>query len=286
MIKLAVSKTKIVAAASAVGIALFVSVALLQIGTSAQNIEQSAAPRAVIIDQLHSDIPNEYFQKKATELLKDGGYEVDLYTTENVTVDFYKKLPSMNYKFIVIRSHALSKETADKSVMLFSGEKYTTEKYIQEQLFGQVTRGTPLLEQEFRSRLNNSQHFSQTNDSNVLLSVTTPVEVINHTRSEYFLITPKFVNELMVGRFPNSTILIGGCNSLENLSIAKPLIERGASNIIGWNDFVGSSDNDRTILRVLEEILANKKDPKDAVDLVMENYYHNPKYPGTLKYYS
>jgi len=50
--------------------------------------------KAVIIDQLYQDFPNESFQQNATKLLTDGGYEVDLFTTADITIDFYKELPS------------------------------------------------------------------------------------------------------------------------------------------------------------------------------------------------
>ena len=64
--------------------------------------------KAVIIDQLHNDISNPVYHNKATSLLTDAGYEVDVYTTDDITVDFYKELPSMNYEFILIRSHSLA----------------------------------------------------------------------------------------------------------------------------------------------------------------------------------
>jgi len=61
--------------------------------------------RAAIIDQVHNDLPNFKLQADAQRMLEDAGYEVDLYTTDEITVDFYKNLPSMNYHFILIRSH-------------------------------------------------------------------------------------------------------------------------------------------------------------------------------------
>jgi len=75
--------------------------------TENQNGRFSEIPKAAIIDQLHNDKPNENYQKMLTEFLETAGYEVDLYTTDAITVNFYKRLPAMNYEFIVIRSHAL-----------------------------------------------------------------------------------------------------------------------------------------------------------------------------------
>ena len=60
-------------------------------------------PRAAVIDQLYNDFPNEEFQNKATKHLNDLGYKVDYYLTDEITVDFFKELPSMNYGFIIFR---------------------------------------------------------------------------------------------------------------------------------------------------------------------------------------
>src|SRR6267378_7915270 len=73
--------------------------------TSYNNVH-GKTPRAIIIDQLYDDYPNSGFEEAAKRYLQYGGYAVDLYTTKNVTIDFYKNLPLMGYKIIIIRSHA------------------------------------------------------------------------------------------------------------------------------------------------------------------------------------
>jgi len=72
-----------------------------------ENLSFDEIPKAAIIDQLHNDKPNKNYQQNVTKYLETAGYEVDLYTTDDITVDFYKKLPSLNYEFIVIRTHSL-----------------------------------------------------------------------------------------------------------------------------------------------------------------------------------
>jgi len=64
--------------------------------------------KAAIIDQLDRDLPNPYYQNQTMSYFIQAGYDVDLYTTEDITVDFYKELPSMDYDFIVFRSHSLA----------------------------------------------------------------------------------------------------------------------------------------------------------------------------------
>ncbi len=110
--------------------------------TSTSSPDKQPRQLAAIIDQIHDSIPNKSFQQKALEYLENAGYDVDVYTTEDITVDFYKKLPSMNYKFIYIRTHSLEEVAkSQNSTFLFTGEKYKVNKYIQEQLFNQVGTG-------------------------------------------------------------------------------------------------------------------------------------------------
>ena len=132
-----------------------VAFSLMITSTMQENLAQNETysydgpPRAAIIDQLHDDIPSQYFQDKAVELLQSAGYEVELFTTQELTVDFYKILPTMNYELIVFRTHAIGNDgptnSLDESVSLFTGEKYRDDKYITEQLSGQIGKGAPYM---------------------------------------------------------------------------------------------------------------------------------------------
>lgn len=263
--KLGVSKLVVIAAVIGVAAALIV---LLNIQESPEpeisNLVENPIKKAAIIDQLHDEFPNEDWQKTVKELLDGGGYEqIDLFTTEEITVDFYKELPSMNYQFIVLRSHSLAIKDVDKqSVWIFTGEKYTENKYIQEQLAGQVSRGVPFL---------------------------TGPDLIREEaeKKRHFIIGSKFVDEEMIGRFPGTTFILGGCDTMSYPFMAKSLVDRGASAIIGWYGLVSLYDNDIVILKVLEEILINGKEPDDAVNDIMEEFDGSMLYKHSiLKQYS
>jgi len=161
--------------------------------TPASKIEskQSTQLRAAIIDQLHDQIPNYELQANATRMLEDAGYQVDLYTTKDITVEFYKKLPSMNYNFIMIRTHGGEVDTNDEyPTILFTGEKYDAGKYTLDQLSGQVGGAFPFYDV----------------DLNVLK------EISGHPYDQaYFTIGSKLIKEGMVGTFPDSIIIVGGC---------------------------------------------------------------------------
>ncbi len=235
-------------------------------------------PRAAIIDQLHDDIPSEYFQNKAKEYLETAGYQVDLFTTEELTVDFYKKIPTMNYEYIVFRTHAIGNDGQDPTeklkVSLFTGEKYRDDKYITEQLSGQIGKGAPYMNTIIDASVNLSE---MDNSNQTRVEVITPFESIDNS-NPYFVIGPKYVDEVMEGQFPNSVLVLAGCSTLANPSLANSLINRGASAVVGWDDLVGSTDNDSMVLAFLENHLINNMEIEDAVEFVKENSSKNSKY--------
>ena len=268
-----------------VGVFLF-SITLIQGQLEAENPQYDGPPKAAIIDQLHVDMPNPGFQQKATEMLEEAGYQVDLFTTNNVTVDLYKNLPTMNYQYVVVRSHGSIDRTSSDSVVLFTGEKYIEDKYVSEQLFGQVKRATPLFELAFAQSMGDTTEWIVVNDTYSYMR--SPANPIDKTEHEFFAITPKLVEESMVGKFPGTTFVLGGCDTMSNPSLAKALVERGASSVVGWDDTIGNGDNDRAMLFLLELNLIQKKEMSEAVDHIVTKYLDQEKmaYPATLKHYS
>lgn len=281
------SDPKMLILLSIVATTIVASIILLQDHPQAENSVYEGVPRAVIIDQLHDEIPNEYFTEQATKYLEGAGYDVDIFTTKEITIDFFKNLPSMNYKYIVVRTHGASAENKDL-VTLFTGEPYQEDKYIYEQLSGTVKVGAPL--QEIIYSLNdengNATEWVQVNETTRIISGY--VYVDKDAKNEYFVIPPKFVKNLMVGTFPGSVIILGGCNTAEYDSMARALIKRGANNVVGWDDSVSNNDNDEIMLLLLKETLINNVEIGDAVDLVKAELdkWTNRFYDGDLKYYS
>jgi len=204
--------------------------------------------------------------------LETAGYEVDIFTTKDITVDFYKKLPQMNYQYIVIRTHG-TEDKANNDVVLFTGEKYNEEQYISEQLFGQVKKATPLLEIAYSSSgdltdwviVNDTYKYQKT-------SISTQETAEN----EYFAISPQLVKDSMNGKFDDTTFVLGGCKTMTNPSFAASLINRGASTVVGWDDTVANIDNDRAILLFLKYHLIEQYDMATILDMIYTNV--NPIY--------
>jgi len=222
-------------------------------------------PRAAIIDQLYDEYPDEDLHKQITEYLKNAGYKVvDIYKTEEVTVDFYKNLPSMNYKFILIRSHSLEGGSMEASASLFTGEKYNDHKYIPEQFMKLVHRGVPYLDEEIKER----GGWRALEDK------------------MYFLVGSSLFDKSMIGEFPGSTIILAGCATMKDTILADSFLNRGASEVIGWDDLVGPENNDEVLLLLLNQTLVNNVDMKNAVQSVAKLIEGKLDYDTTLVYYS
>ena len=256
---------KIIFLAVIIGVtAIIFSFNLQQEKIQIENVGNSEISRAAIIDQLHNDKPNPAYQKNVTSYLTSAGYDVDLFTTDDITVNFYKKLPSMNYEFIVIRSHSLGDGTVEESASLFTGEIYRKDRYMDEQYADQIGKGVPYLPEEVE-RLGGWEALRD---------------------ETYFVVGSKLVDELMVGTFPDSIIVLGGCETTEKTTLANSLLQRGASEIIGWDGLVTSENNDEVIMQVLKETLINNVDIKLAVKSTMEKFDQKLSTQAKLVYFS
>jgi hypothetical protein len=241
-------------------------------------------PKALIIDQLYDDIPNRYFSQRVGELLAGAGYSVEMVTTKDITVDYYKKLPTLDYKFIVIRTHGAVDSADQTTVTLFTGEEYSTEKYISEQLFGQVKKGVPMLERTFSTSVSESLRSIQNGTYKpITLSLTDTVA----RQGEYFAITPTFVDAAMNGEFAETIFVLGGCKTMHTDSLAKSLVKKGASSVVGWDNPVSSTDNDIAMLELLERLLTDKMEISEAMNSANELIdIEHMAYPARLKFYS
>jgi len=221
--------------------------------------------KAAIIDQLHDSIPNIDFQNQTTEYLELAGYKVELFTTEDIDVDFYKKLPSMKHDFIVIRTHGSQDEYNNNATMLFTGERYDKTKYTREQLYNQILPGSPVTLS------------SPPTDSEASKKIQESIQ-----KNLYFVVGSKMVDDLMIDTFPDSIILIGGCSTFNNPDLANSLIQRGAKNVIGWDATISSSDNDKLMLEFLGMVLVNKTDIVEASEIIDSKHFENMGYPAHL----
>jgi len=220
--------------------------------------DQLGTPRAAILDQLSLYLPNQAFVQSSMAILTNDGFEVDYYGENEVTVELYRKLPSLGYDLVILRVHSgLMQKGGEitRNVAFFTSEPYSTTKHISEQLNDEVSVGIPSLE---------------------------PFE---GDEEAYFVITPKFVRSSMDGRFDNTLIIMMGCDGLAYTPMAEALIERGALAYIGWNDVVTIDYVDNATLHLLNGLIAERKTIWDAVMDTREEVGPDPYYPAELVFY-
>jgi hypothetical protein len=215
---------------------------------------ESEHRKAALVDQIALTNPNPEFTNQALAYLRETGFSVDVYEAEEITVEFYRTLPTKGYELILFRAHAtniLNETIPGGPVFLFTSELYEKNRYVKEQLANRIGR------------------------AGVLYDDDSPL---------YFAIVSGFVRQDMEGRFEDTLIIIGGCQSLGTPDLAQAFIERGASAVVGWNEWVDLSHNDQALLHLLRGLTTGKLTLEQAVRKTMNEVGPDPVYDSTLTY--
>ncbi len=201
---------------------------------------------ASIVDQLAIQKDFAYltreFNTSCTSLLNASSFTTKYYTGEEITVNFYKDLPSKAGKIVVLRAHSAVRNNS-VYVDLFTSEPFVRGKH--EEIGDQLSRGIFLY---------------PPND-------------------EFFAINPTFVqnqiNPSMRGAFDKSLIIMMGCDSLNETTMAEALVSRGAKVIIGWTRKVDLADSDNSTLRFLSYVLAENPYTIGAAVSTVNSFNHS-----------
>lgn len=208
--------------------------------------------RAAIVDHLSLTFPNETFVETVNKTLTEAGYTVDYFSGENVTVDFYRDLPALNYRIIIFRVHSALSQENKPPLALFTSESYSQSRHVYDQLYDR------------------------------LIGV---VYRVGGQDQQYFGIPPVFVKLSMSGRFPNSTIIVMGCNGLTYEDMAEAFIEKGASVYVGFRNPVSASHTDQTTARLLQHYVGEGLTLKDSMTKTYEEVGPDPAYDSVMLYY-
>jgi len=220
-------------------------------------IGSGSGPRkAAIVDQLGLSQPNPDFAASATNTLEQAGYAVDYFPGEQVTVDFYRELPTHDYDLIILRVHSGIAEETDittgertmrEYVSLFTGEPYRQDKYPQEPMgrLGMATyyEGAPPL----------------------------------------FGIAPDFITQSMRGSFHDALIVMMGCDGLKSDRTAEAFLQKGAKAFVSWSGPVSASHSDAAALRLLEKSVIDGLPVADAVAQTAAELGRDPSYGAELR---
>jgi hypothetical protein len=208
----------------------------------------SSTPKAAIIDQLSSSYltsssryVNQTFIDETRTLLYTHFPEVDYYS-DNATVDNYKNLPSDGYKLIIWRAHSAIDESG-KFIAISTSENNGTSDYPQYSN-GELTLcyilGDPTM---------------------------------------YFAITPKFITEVMSGRFDDTVIVLMSCNGLKEgyTKTAEALEGKGAKAIISWDGWIEDANNDGASASLLDYLINGNDTIQQAVkEIPQQQSLHGP----------
>jgi hypothetical protein len=210
-------------------------------------------PKIAIVDQLGTQWPDPVFNQTIQSILNQTGLRVDYYPSEDVTVDFYRNLPSHNYKLIVFRVHSTS-ETGSTDmppwVVLFTSENYSNTAHVSEQL-------------DMR-----------------LVYVKFP-----NLDQLYFGITPTFIQNSIEGRFNDTTIIAMGCEGLNKTSMADAFIQKGAKAFISFDGPVSETYTDNATVYLLNHLVTENQTIQNAVKKTMNDVGPDPEYGSVLLYY-
>jgi hypothetical protein len=180
---------------------------------------------------------------------------VDYYSGEDVTVEFYRNLPTHGYSLIVLRVHSGLMEGKYPPLCLFTSEPYSPWEYSLEQFYDRVT-SVAYSEEEAEKGI------------------------------AYFGITPKFVQYDMKGTFQNAIIIMMGCNGLTYTEMARAFTEeKGAKVYISWNLAVSASHTDQATIQLLEHLITERQKIKQAVTETMNEVGPDPVDESILLYY-
>ena len=243
-------------------IAMFLTLLVLILSTACSSppqatptpTAQSEERKAALVDQIALTHPKPEFTDQALAYLEEAGFSTDVYEGEEVTIELYRTLPEQGYDLILIRSHStniLNENIPGGPVFLFTSEVYDNNRYVKEQLANRIGRAKALHDED------------------------SPL---------YFAILSGFVRQDMEGRFEDTLIIIGGCQSLGTPDLAQAFIERGASAVIGWNEWVDLSHNDQTLLHLLHGLTLERLTLEQAVRKTMNEVGSDPAYDSTLTY--
>ena len=90
----------------------------------------------------------------------------------------------------------------------------------------------------------------------------------NYAGTEYFAVGPSFVSSVMDGEFSQTLVVLMGCKSLNQTSMAEALVSRGAKAVVGWTGDVTVGDTDTCVLDLLELLLDKSETLRGAVNIV------------------
>lgn len=204
---------------------------------------------AAIVDQLATDFPDAPFVSSVTGVLQSHGFNVTYYNG-TIDVEFYRKLANYNYGIVILRAHSALRND-NSTVDLFTSERYAAGIHDQELADGSLAVG----------------------------------EYYYKPGQQYFVVTSKFIEDRLEGRFSQSIVIAMGCQSLKPgcEQMAAAFVQRGAKAYVGWSDIIFPQDTDTETTRLVGMLLDENLTVGDAVSDARAYTYSGTPYPNSTQ---
>jgi hypothetical protein len=213
---------------------------------------------ALIVDGL-PDFPNKSLIEEMKCILINEGFEVDEVEPKNVTVNFYKSLPSMDYDLIILRIHCgpLIRKNQNGSYISSGTVFFTTELYQTDKYKGLQSRGLLAIAKK-------------SGDDN-----------------GFFSIPPDFFESLDDWN-TNTNLILSSCYGLwegSPFKMAETLRDKGVRLFIGWDGEVSAHHTDKAVLALLKQLYVEEKTVSESIKFVMDEIGPDKYYGAKLDFY-
>lgn len=203
--------------------------------------------RAVILDGLSTDHPNQTFIRSVMSVLMYAGYEVNIYNSENITLKLLKELPTKNYDLVIFRVHG---GRIRQPIGLYIGSGLFIEKCNPDSHVEEIESGYLLIGRPFFS-----------NDT-------------------YCVAPPHYITNKLQGRFKNTLIIAMSCFTGNDDAMAMAFFSRGAGAYIGFSGKISPDYADAFTITFLRKLYVEKFPLQEAFTQVREELGPDPYYGG------
>jgi len=215
--------------------------AVMYLDVSYRASRVGSAVKVAYIDPLYAESPG--FYEDVDALFSGERYVFEPTLGEDVTVEYLRRV-SAGYDLIILRVHST---VNDDMVWFFTGEEYSPDKYVLEQLADEVHPARPSL-----------------------------------GSGRLFAVGADFVNHFMKDRFQGSMILVMGCDGIRSTDLAQAFIDNGARLYVSWDGPVTLEHTDLTFSCMLRALIERGMKPEEAVTYAMNTVGGDPDYNSSL----
>ena len=203
--------------------------------------------RAAILDGLSTDLPNKTFTAAVVDILTRAGYRVDIYESDEVTLELFRELPSKGYDIVILRLHG-GRIRQPAGIYLGSGlflEKCSISDAAEKLGTGYLLLGRPFFSNE-----------------------------------TYCVAPPQYVEEKLSGYFRDTLIISMACFTGDDEAMANAFFRRGAKAYVGFKGIVSSSYVDSFTETLLRKIYLDNKKLAEAFAETRKTTGQDPLYGG------